>query len=273
MLRKRDTCCQFAPRPAGGRAPPASSARRLLVLYTRAVADAPRYLVLFDIDGTLISTGGRAGRALAAALEETFGTTGPHETFRYSGKTDPQIVLELMSLAGVPREVVTPRLGEVFRRYLATLETALWSGGVRVLPGVTELLEGLAGRSDVALGLLTGNIAAGAAIKLRAAGLAGRFTVGAYGSDDADRDRLVPIARARAAERWGGRFDGQLTVVIGDAEADVRCARAGGARAVAVASGWTTREELAALEPDALLSSLAPELALPVLFADDTRPS
>jgi phosphoglycolate phosphatase len=237
------------------------------------VADGLRYLALFDIDGTLISTGGRAGRALATALEETFGTAGPHEGFRYSGKTDPQIVVELMGLAGVPRELVERRLGEVFERYLATLEETLGSGCVRVLPGVHELLEHLAARGDTALGLLTGNIAAGAAIKLRAAGLDGRFAVGAYGSDDADRNRLVPVARVRAEQRWGRSFDGLRTVVIGDAEADIRCARAGGARAVAVASGWTTREELGALEPDALLDSLAPEVALPVLFADTLGPS
>ncbi|MGE5235699.1 MAG: HAD family hydrolase [Acidobacteriota bacterium] len=229
-----------------------------------------RHLVLFDIDGTLISTGGRAGKALASALEQTFGTAGPYETFRYSGKTDPQIVFELMNLAGHGREVVEPRLDEVFRRYLTGLRGALGPEVVQVLPGVRPLLELLAERDDTAVGLLTGNVAPGAAIKLQTAGLDGFFGIGAYGSDDEDRNRLVAIARGRAAQRYGHDFAGGGTVVVGDAEADIRCARAGGARSVAVASGWTTRNELAALEPDALLDSLDPESALPVLFAADS---
>ena len=214
-------------------------------------------LVLFDIDGTLISTGGRAGNALGRALERTFGRPVPSATYRYAGKTDPQIVFEMMALVGFDRASVAPLLGLALERYVDALREELTPGIVRVLPGVEALLGRLAPRTDVRLGLLTGNVAAGAAVKLGAAGLDGYFTVGAFGSDDEDRNRLVPVARERAEAHWNEAFPAGLTVVVGDAEADIVCARAGGARAVAVASGGSPRERLAALAPDALFDSLA----------------
>lgn len=225
-----------------------------------------RRLVLFDIDGTLLSTNGRAGEALGRALEETFGTAGPIAGYSFAGKTDPQIAYELLGLAGIPREDVAPRLGAAFDRYCGHLERALDAETARVLPGVREVLAAIEAREDTALGLLTGNIRAGAEIKLAAAGLAGRFAIGAFGSDHEDRNRLVAVARMRAMARWGDPFAGTRTVVVGDAEADVRCARAGGALAIAVASSKTPREALAALEPDALLDSLAAPEALAALL-------
>lgn len=225
-------------------------------------------LILFDVDGTLVSTGGRAGAALAAALEETFGTAGPWENFRYSGKTDPQIIFELLEQAGFPRHLVAPRVPGIVDSYLRRLRSVLTADTVRVLPGVRELLAGLAAVPGVHIGLLTGNVAPGAAIKLAAAGLDSAFAIGAYGSDDEDRNHLVAVARARARDRWGDDFAGTRTVVIGDAEADVACARAGQARAVAVASGWTSRERLAQLGPDALLDTLEPPAALTAVLDD-----
>jgi len=223
-------------------------------------------LILFDIDGTLLSTNGQAGKAIGIAMRETFGTAGPIETFAFSGKTDPQIVFELLGVAGIPRAEVEPRLPEVFDRYCVHLASMLSPSNTRALAGVREVLDALAGRDGVAVGLLTGNIQPGAEIKLRAVGLEGRFGVGAFGSDEEDRNRLVPVARRRARERWGHPFEGMDTVVVGDAEADVLCARAGGARAVAVASGRTSRGVLEARAPDALLESLASPLALPALL-------
>ncbi|MEW6336521.1 MAG: HAD family hydrolase [Acidobacteriota bacterium] len=225
-----------------------------------------RRLVLFDIDGTLISTGGRAAAALGGALERTFGRPVRWSSFRYSGKTDPQIVFELMAQSGIERTAVEARLSEVFEHYLTRLESSLAGDTVRVLPGVRELLDRLGQEPGVRLGLLTGNVRDGAAVKLRAAGLDGRFEVGAFGSDDERRDHLVPIARERALTCWGESFPGTQTIVVGDAEPDVRCARAGGARAVAVATGGTPLAALQALRPDALLDSLEPERALPAIL-------
>ena len=225
-----------------------------------------RRLILFDIDGTLLSTNGQAGRAIGIALRETFGTAGPIEGYAFAGKTDPQIVFELTGLAGLSRSEVESRLTDVFEHYCGRLSTMLTPDNTRALPGVCEVLTALERRKDVGIGLLTGNIRPGAEIKLRAAGLAGRFAVGAFGSDDEDRNRLVPVARARARDLWGAEFAGADTVVIGDAEADIRCARAGAARSVAVASGKTPRERLAALAPDALLDSLDSPGALGALL-------
>ena len=203
------------------------------------------------------------------ALRETFGTAGPIAGYRFAGKTDPQIIFELTALAGLSRSAVAPRLPEVFERYCARLAATLTSANTRVLPGVREVLAALAARGDIALGLLTGNIRRGAEIKLAAAGLAGRFAMGAFGSDEEDRNRLVPVARARAQALWGDEFPGARTVVIGDAQADIRCARAGAAWAVAVASSKTPKAELAALAPDLLLDSLAAPEAVAALVAAD----
>ena len=228
-----------------------------------------RRLILFDVDGTLLSTNGEAGRALGVALRETFGTAGPIDGYSFAGKTDPQIVFELTAAAGIARAEAAPRVPEVFERYCGHLEAALSGSNTRALPGVLDVLAALEARGDCAVGLLTGHIRAGAGIKLRAAGLDGRFGIGAFGSDEEDRNRLVPVARARALERWGLEFPGTATVVIGDAENDIRCARAGGARSVAVASSKTPRERLAALGPDALLDSLASPGALAAVLGPD----
>ena len=228
-----------------------------------------RRLVLFDIDGTLLSTNGRAGEALGLALAETFGTAGPIDGYSFAGKTDPQIAFELLGLAGIPRDAVKAKMDLAFERYCRNLERALDRDNTRVLAGVLDVLTALEQREDTAIGLLTGNIRAGAAIKLGVAGLAGRFPIGAFGSDHEDRNRLVAVARIRAMAEWGDPFPGTRTVVVGDAEADVRCARAGGAFAVAVASSKTPRERLAVLEPDALLDSLAAPDAVAALLGPD----
>ncbi len=223
-------------------------------------------LVLFDVDGTLIATGGRAGAAFGEALEHVFGCRGPIEAYSWAGKTDPLIARELMLAAGVEPAVIEANLPRLFARYLTNLQMILAPGTVTVLPGVFALLDELE-RRGVAVGLLTGNVSAGAEIKLRAAGLEGRFRFGAYGSDSADRNLLVPVALRRARQVLGREFRAEDTVVVGDAEADIRCARAGGAYAVAVASGMTPRPVLAALQPDALLDTLEPPLAVDAILA------
>jgi len=237
------------------------------------VPNEPSRLVLFDVDGTLISTAGRAGRAIVQSIEKALGIVVPVEGYRFSGKTDPLILLELLELAGIDRVSAAARLDEIFAHYLEILPEVLPPSSVRVLPGVLDVLDALDARPDVVVGLLTGNIAGGAEIKLRAADLWDRFALGAFGSDDGERDRLVPVARARAAARFGREFSGTATVVVGDAPPDVRCARAGGARAVAVATGRISRDELAALEPDVLLDSLAEEGAVAALLGEPTAES
>jgi phosphoglycolate phosphatase-like HAD superfamily hydrolase len=143
--------------------------------------------------------------------------------------------------------------GEVamYRRYETLLEAEVGDGSrVSLYPGVRELVEALAARGDVVVGLLTGNIEAGARIKLHPTGLWPRFRLGAYGSDHADRTRLPRVAADRAEQLVGRAFRGPDTVIIGDTPRDIGCARAFGARAIAVATGWHSVEDLAAHRPD-----------------------
>lgn len=200
-------------------------------------------LVLFDIDGTLLWTDGAGRRAIHRALLDEAGTAGPIESYRFDGKTDPQIVRELLSLAGHPAAADAGRIDAVCRRYVEHLrsELAAPTQTTRLMPGTRELLDALepheAGRRAL-VGLLTGNVAHGAALKLRSAGLEpARFRVGAYGSDSAQRPDLPAVAAERAAALTGRRFTGDDVVVIGDTPDDVACGRPIGARSVAVATG------------------------------------
>lgn len=201
-------------------------------------------LILFDIDGTLLWTNGAGRRAIHRALLDEMGTAGPIEGYRFDGKTDPQIVRELLTLAGHPESDSEDRITAVCRRYvdLLTAELARPTQATKLYPGINDLLTALepyeADRRAL-VGLLTGNVEHGAALKLRSAGLdPARFAVGAFGSDSHRRADLPAVAARRAAERTGGRFSGDDLVIVGDTPDDVACARPMGARTVAVATGF-----------------------------------
>src|SRR6266511_5502827 len=182
-------------------------------------------LILFDIDGTLLWTDGAGRRAIHQALLDEAGTAGPITNYRFDGKTDPQIVRELLTLAGHPAAQAEERVAAVCRRYVTLLaaELAKPTQATRLFPGVADLLAALeaheaAGRALV--GLLTGNLVDGAALKLRSAGLdPARFAVGAYGSDSGHRPDLPAIAAGRAAQRTGRPVAGGDVVTIGDTPA------------------------------------------------------
>lgn len=215
-------------------------------------------LVLFDVDGTLVTARGAGRAAFARALGAVFGTAGAVETYDFRGKTDPRIVFDLMADAGFDEAAIRARLEAFFASYVRELETLLVDGArVTVLPGVVDLVRRLSAREDAMVGLLTGNIEAGARIKLRPTGLLSLFRVGAYGSDDLDRRRLPAIACARARALVGHEFPFERVTIIGDTPLDVDCARACGALAVAVATGFHPAEELAACGPDLLFADLA----------------
>lgn len=212
-----------------------------------------RRLVLFDIDGTLLSAAGVSASALREALLEYFGTEGPLSGYDYSGKTDPQIVRELMRGAGFDGAAIEERLADVLGSYLRRLRERLRPEHVRAKPGVVAVVEALARDPRVTLGLLTGNLEAGARLKIEPLGLNGHFPFGAYGSDHEDRHHLPAVAVERARAHTGHRFAGKRVVIVGDSIHDVRCGRSLGVRAVAVATGVTTAGTLAAEDPDALL--------------------
>jgi phosphoglycolate phosphatase len=225
-------------------------------------------LVLFDIDGTLLREGVAPKIAFARALRETYATAGPVGTFRFAGMTDPECVTEIMRLAGVADEVIHQRREECLRRYVEHLEAEMPNyEGARLFPGVRELLERLNKLDDVVVGLLTGNVLRGAQLKLRRWNLESYFRFGAYGDDHENRSVLAAIALEKARALFGQSFSGADTTVIGDTPKDVSCARAIGARAVAVATGQVSRQELAECLPDVLLESFENhEAALRAIF-------
>lgn len=217
-------------------------------------------LILFDIDGTILHTAGTAKRAFHRALLEIYGTAGPISTHPFDGKTDPQIARELLQAAGLTDTVIDQGLDALWRSYLRGLaaELAHPAHGTVLLPGVVELIEALEAEAGAApLGLLTGNVVQGARLKLAAVGLEERFHFGAYGSDHERRDQLPAIAVRRAWEQTGREFRGEEVVVIGDTPFDVTCGRSLGVRAVAVATGKYTVEELEGAGADVVLSDLS----------------
>lgn len=216
-------------------------------------------LVLFDIDGTLLNSEGMGRASMQRALDEVFGSPGS-PAYRYDGKTDRQIVREVMRLEGHTDEHIDSQMQKLMDLYLDGLRVGARSGKFNVQPlaGVPEVLDALEARDDVVLGLLTGNIAPGARIKLRAAGIdPKRFRVNAFGSDHEHRPELPAIAQRRASEVLGLDIAGERLVVIGDTPADIECGRSLGARSIGVASGHYTVEQLMAHKPFAALPSLA----------------
>jgi phosphoglycolate phosphatase-like HAD superfamily hydrolase len=216
-------------------------------------------LVLFDIDGTILKSGGAGRGAMERALRDTFGTSGD-QTYHYDGKTDRQIVRELMQRAGYSNAEIDTRMPKVIHRYLEVLRDE-FAGGARAVTmyaGVGSLIDAVETRPDTVLGLLTGNIQQGAHLKLAAAGLdPGRFVVNAFGSDHEVRAELPAIAHQRMRETFGVALAGRDVVVIGDTPADVTCGRVLGARAIAVATGRYSVEELRAHDPFAVFETLA----------------
>lgn len=218
------------------------------------------YLVLFDIDGTLVSTDGAGRSAIGEALLTEMGATGPIDDHRFDGKTDPQIVVELMTAAAHPDAESPDHIEAVCRRYLDLLGRELdeRQDAIRVYPGIHALLQALEARSDTVIGLLTGNLEEGAHLKLSAAGIEpGRFRVGAFGSDSANRADLPAIAAARAVPLMGRVPDGNAIVIIGDTPADMTCGNGVGARAVGVATGRHSVAELLQAGGDAAFEDLA----------------
>jgi phosphoglycolate phosphatase-like HAD superfamily hydrolase len=213
------------------------------------------HVCLFDIDGTLISSAGAGKAALEAALAEVFGIPRVSDLLKLSGRTDRAICRDLF------RYHVLDDTPENWQRligaYLRHLPGSLHQKGGAILPGIELLLEQLRARDDVAVGLLTGNVRAGARVKLGHFGLFDYFPFGGFGDHHHDRDDVAREALAEVRRHCDGQVCADRIWVVGDTPLDVRCARAIGARAVAVATGWHSHEELAASRPDLLLTDLS----------------
>jgi phosphoglycolate phosphatase len=214
-------------------------------------------LLLFDIDGTLILTGGAGSRAMTRAFAVTHGLENALTSVDLAGRTDRTIMRDALTLAGRDHQDVD--LDEFRQAYCAALREEIQKPGTGrrgLLPGVRPLLERLAARDDVRLALLTGNFRASAEIKLAAFGVWDFFSWGAFADDAIERDDLIRIAHGRHETEHGRAIDPDRVVVIGDTPHDIRCARAGGARAVAVATGNYTIDQLREKQPDALFADL-----------------
>ena len=216
-----------------------------------------RTLVLWDIDGTLLTGSRAAFLAFNRALVEVYELEGEPARVEYGGKTDSQIALEVLALHDIGETPAMHRLPHFHRHYAELLEGVYeeMCASVQVLPGIHTVLDALDSAGAIQ-SLLTGNLQVTAELKLRAAGLAERFVweVGAFGSDHRDRDQLVPIACAKSTARFGPLG---AVVVVGDTPRDIACGKTGGARTVAVATGTFDAATLRRHEPDVVLQDLS----------------
>jgi phosphoglycolate phosphatase len=213
-------------------------------------------VILWDIDGTLVHTAGVGAAAFTTAIEALFGIPATGHGVSLAGKTDPQIAREILAVLDLhdeDRHVST--LLEETERLVAAGRDRIRAAGC-VLPGVLPLLEALHGPGTVQT-VLTGNTAANAAVKLDAFGLRSWFDldVGAFGSDDPDRNLLVPVALHRIEQRYGP-VDRERVWVIGDTPLDAACAQAGGVRCLLVAGGFADRAALVAAGADHVVDDL-----------------
>jgi phosphoglycolate phosphatase-like HAD superfamily hydrolase len=215
-------------------------------------------LILWDIDGTLIYSGGVAGESMRAAMRRVYGSVSTSERHLYAGKTDQQIIFETFADQG--QERLVSALNQFTAEYIEELSGRReeFAARARVLGGVVAALERLADE-HVVQSVLTGNLQPIARIKLDIMGLTRFFDLdaGAYGSDHHIRANLAPVAVARAGQRYGHAFAGADVVVIGDTPNDIDCGRAAGARTIAVATGPFGVEELRAHAADVVFSDLS----------------
>ena len=208
---------------------------------------------LFDIDGTLIDAGGAGQAAMEASLATEFGADQPVSGISTAGRTDRAIAVDLFQFHGI--DINDDHWSRYLQTYFRLLPNALQTRPGVVLPGVPALLEQLHGRDDVKLGLLTGNFAQGAQLKLAHYGLDHHFPFGGFGDDHLDRDDVARDALQKVQLRHPGVPSDRIWV-IGDTPSDIRCGRAIGAKVVAVATVMFPADKLEPHQPDILLNDL-----------------
>ena len=220
-------------------------------------------LVLFDIDGTLLISRGIGREAKRRAMLEHFGAVGDLDNHVFGGMTDWGILADLLAPVGLSAADVGAEMA-VYQRVMARhMRDIRDNFHAEALPQAMQLVAHLRGRDDVMVGLVTGNTRMTAEIKLDMAGYDPEwFVTGAFGHESAARDDLTRLALERASRRCGRAIAGRDAIVIGDTAADIQAARAIDAVAVAVLTGYESRERLAACQPDYLLEDLGSFLDL-----------
>ncbi len=222
-------------------------------------------LLLWDIDGTLIASGGAGLKALQAALKADFAIEGSIADIDFAGRTDTWIMREVFRKFSLP--ATEANFTRFFDGYLRELPAALHNPQARVLPGAREILHAATVHGGFAQGLLTGNNRGGAQAKLAHHGLWEHFAFGAFGDDAERRNDLGPHALRRAREAHGYDFPAARTWIIGDTPHDIACGKAIGARTLAVATGGSTAAELQAHAPDAVVENFSDTAAVLALLA------
>ena len=206
-------------------------------------------LVLFDIDGTLVRTGGAGIEAFRKVFVTEFGATDGFEKLKFAGRTDTGLVREFFEYHKIP--MTEENLGRFFEHYVFLLDYILSQGAPRPCRGVMEFIADLRKLPRPPLiGLLTGNIRLGAEIKLRHCGLWEIFEMGGFADDSEDRNLIAAAARERGNRLLGKKLRGDEILVIGDTPHDIRCGRFIGAKVLAVGTGGATMDELNAHNPD-----------------------
>lgn len=215
-------------------------------------------LILFDIDGTLILTGGVAARLMAEAVAEQVGMPVQWNIRDFVGNTDRNIIYTLLNRSGAQETIMEETTNRSIEKYLQRLQQELKKDEVvTILPGVKQLLAVLKSDSRFALGLLTGNVLRGAQIKLAKENLFSYFPVGAFGDDALKREQLPSFAIQRAEKYYGYFFDKKDIWIVGDSVNDIKCAQSNHLKSLAVASGHVKEEELAEYHPSALVKDLS----------------
>src|SRR5438034_7053885 len=214
-----------------------------------------RRLLLFDIDGTLIHSGGAGVHALKSAFRERFGIADDLHGIEIAGMTDSGIVVSILNKHKIP--ATTENISAFLDSYVHFLSLELPRRRGKLLPGVLELLQRLKSRRHLVLALLTGNVSRGAQLKLEHYGVWHFFEFGAFADDHQDRNRLGRFARTRAKEKHDCEFAASEIDVIGDTPRDIACGKAFGARTIAVATGTWSNDQLAKFQPDFLIDDLS----------------
>lgn len=215
-------------------------------------------VLLFDIDGTLMDSTGEGTISMSRALQDVYRVTGPIDDYNMAGKTDWQIITELMQQAGLDDETIEASRPAAFAAYARHVEIAAPSFNMRLLPGVTPLLAQLTADSAFILGLVTGNTREAVPHKLRSVGIEpGLFKFGAFGSEHIDRNTLPSLALYRLEQMMGSPVQPDSALIIGDTPRDIHCARHAGLKVLSVATGQFDREALAVHNPDYLLDDLS----------------
>ena len=222
------------------------------------MAEKMKRILLFDIDGTLIKPSKVGHISFRRALEDVYGVVGPLDDYNMAGKTDWQIVTDLMRLAGLDTEAIEARRMDAFAAYARHFSIIPITATIPLLPGVTELMARLATEEDFILGLVTGNVREVVPHKLRAGGLdPGMFEFGAFGSEHIDRNTLPALALYRLSQMRGGPVSPESALVIGDTPLDIACARHAGVKVLCVATGRYSQAQLWEYNPDYVLEDLS----------------